>query len=808
MVNRMKERDALWQSLIEVDSSRCARLVLLEGPAGCGKSRLAQWLCEEADARAGVTVLRTTHSAIREPTNGLAPMLSRAFRCRGLERRELVERLAQVLPRIGLAELDEVHALAELIRPATPTEQAQGARAIRFHDARERYNLIRRVILRLASNGSESDQPRTVIVWLDDLQWGQDSLAFVQYLLTQQITNPSPILIVGTIQLGALQERPEETSQVEALRAHDHTLQITVDPLVAGHQRELVKSLLGKEGHLVERVARRTAGNPLFAVQLVGDWVERGVLLTGPGGVVFQPGATVDLPDNLHAIWDSRIDRFLNQHESRAGQALEVAATLGDKVDRQEWRAASERLGVRPSPALVAGLVRHRLVQADADGDGWSFSHPMLRECLERRARDSRRATQVHLACARMLQERSDKQPGSAERIGTHLLRGGEAMEALSYFLRAAEERFSQGSFHQVSALLNDWEQAMVAEGMSASEPMWGQGWLLRGRVERSLGHTEAALQVIQRAMRVAEEQGWPDIVANSLCEEGIVLHRMGESERGWKRLRKAEKSATKIGDETLLARVLNGQGDLLITQGRLDEATQAFAKVRSLAAQNGHTEQEADSHFQLGRTCKQAGRLTDARDHLSLSIELFESIGARWGLAKAVNELGEICRLENQLGEAGRYYRLALEKMDELGLAEATIPRLNLALVMLQQGKYEEAQPLIAHAHAQFTRSGSKSRLSLTHLLSLVCETAQGIWIDWDYHLSQARVLLADSGFVDIDIAMCATEAGELAFTAGFSDRAIDAWDLAMDQWNVLDRPEDANKVQIRIREAGQRPQ
>ena len=88
------------------------------------------------------------------------------------------------------------------------------------------------------------------------------------------------------------------------------------------------------------------------------------------------------------------------------------------------------------------------------------------------------------------------------------------------------------------------------------------------------------------------------------------------------------------------------------------------------------------------------------------------------------------------------------------------------------------------------------------------MCETAQGIWIDWDYHLSQARVLLADSGFVDIDIAMCATEAGESAFTAGFSDRAIDAWDLAMDQWNVLDRPEDANKVQIRIREAGQRPQ
>ena len=47
---------------------------------------------------------------------------------------------------------------------------------------------------------------------------------------------------------------------------------------------------------------------------------------------------------------------------------------------------------------------------------------PHARECLERRARDSRRATQVHLARARMLQNEV-MSFGSAERIGTHLLR-------------------------------------------------------------------------------------------------------------------------------------------------------------------------------------------------------------------------------------------------------------------------------------------------------------------------------------------------------------------------------------------------
>ena len=107
-----------------------------------------------------------------------------------------------------------------------------------------------------------------------------------------------------------------------------------------------------------------------------------------------------------------------------------------------------------------------------------------------------------------MLQARTREQPGNAERIGTHLMHGGETLEALSYFLQAASEAFDQGAFHHVNTLLNEWEQAMVDQGMPASEPMWGQGWLLRGQVDRALGRIEDAHPIINRAMRVAEEQG------------------------------------------------------------------------------------------------------------------------------------------------------------------------------------------------------------------------------------------------------------------------------------------------------------
>jgi hypothetical protein len=55
---------------------------------------------------------------------------------------------------------------------------------------------------------------------------------------------------------------------------------------------------LGIEGALAERVARRTSGNPLFAVQLVGDWVSRGLLEPSQGGFRLTQGAKVDLPED------------------------------------------------------------------------------------------------------------------------------------------------------------------------------------------------------------------------------------------------------------------------------------------------------------------------------------------------------------------------------------------------------------------------------------------------------------------------------------------------------------------------------
>lgn len=77
-----------------------------------------------------------------------------------------------------------------------------------------------------------------------------------------------------------------------------------------------MEHLLGLTGELSATVAERTQGNPLFAVQLIGDWVNRGVLVVGNGGFELAPGVEAPVPDAVHDLWTRRLDRILGHRAS------------------------------------------------------------------------------------------------------------------------------------------------------------------------------------------------------------------------------------------------------------------------------------------------------------------------------------------------------------------------------------------------------------------------------------------------------------------------------------------------------------
>ena len=539
MVDRVFERTRVWEGLHRVETQGKAHLIVLRGPAGSGKTRLAEWLGETAHELAGATVLRARHSVSGEPGSGLADMLARQLRCTGLPRAEVLQRVEHLVQRTSLVDADEAVALTELLSPATPADNEADAPVVRFGSPRERFALIRRVLERL------DPTPRPVVLVIDDAQWGSEALSFSEWLLQTQNQHPAPIFIVLTAQEVALAERPDAAVVLERLSQRDDTRVVEVGPLPREAHAQLVRALLGMDGELVSRVTRRTAGNPLFAVQLVGDWALRGVLERGDRGFRLKKGAKVHIPDDLHAVWRSRVERLLEGHGDAEARALELAATLGDKVDNQEWRALCARLGIRADlKRLLGRLLVLRLARVDAAGGGWLFGHPMLRESLVRHAQEAGQSAESHRACASMLEVRHGRQPGLAERIARHLVEAGDDRDALSYLLEAAQERVTKGDLSIAERILDERAAALQRLEVSLDDPIWADSWFLRLRVLRVQGRTEEAEPYVEEAIVSARINGWRDVLARARIQQGLLLYRRGHFLRAWRRLRQAEQIA------------------------------------------------------------------------------------------------------------------------------------------------------------------------------------------------------------------------------------------------------------------------
>ncbi|MFU8807404.1 MAG: hypothetical protein ACNA8W_26580, partial [Bradymonadaceae bacterium] len=74
--------------------------------------------------------------------------------------------------------------------------------------------------------------------------------------------------------------------------------QIELGSLSEEEHRRLIGSMLGLDESLHDELVRRTGGNPLFAVELLRSFVERGVLEPGQAGFRLKKEAAITSNDH------------------------------------------------------------------------------------------------------------------------------------------------------------------------------------------------------------------------------------------------------------------------------------------------------------------------------------------------------------------------------------------------------------------------------------------------------------------------------------------------------------------------------
>ena len=374
------ERERELATLHEALEGACAHegaLLLIEGPAGVGKTELGRETRAAAHGR-GMAVVAATGSELELPY---------AF---GVVR--------QLLEPIVAGHAEDGDLFAGAARPATRLFESDGLSVAVGDAGFEALHSLYWLIVNLADRA-----PLLVVV--DDCQWADtDSLRFLSYLAQRIEGLPIAMVLAG---------RPAESTDGAApslwsqIASRPSAVALHLRPLSAAAALVLARDRLGAEAD--ETFCRAchiaTGGNPLFLSELL-----RGIEAEG-----LAPSAAA--ANAVQSVGPAAVSRFVLHRLAALGpSAAEVARAVAVVGDDSAIELVATMAGVSLTAAREAA---DDLVRADvlARGSRLGFVHPIVRAALyedllpgERRVR--------HAAAADALTEAG----ASAERIAGHLL--------------------------------------------------------------------------------------------------------------------------------------------------------------------------------------------------------------------------------------------------------------------------------------------------------------------------------------------------------------------------------------------------
>lgn len=784
LVGREAEQDRLWAALLDTVEAGRPRVVVLQGEAGCGKSRLARWMTERCHEVGAAEVLRVDCDAAQDP---LVDCVVEHLAVRRADPEERLQRIQRHLAAYGEDNPYEAAALRDFLSAAMD----RTTRSIAAVPADANARLVAPVALmqRLCSR-------RPVVLWLDDLHQRPQLLDFV--LRLDRIGFDLPVLILATVR----DDLPGASDVFRGLEEMDRKEYMHIGSLPRRAWGALASSVLVLAPELAEQVGQRAAGNPLFAVQLVADWVQRNLLVESPVGFGLRAGVAMDLPDGLHQVWQERIADLLADRPAADGQALEIAALLGARVDEVEWLAACRASGAEPSPDLAELLLARQLTTAAAQLPGaprqWAFTHGLLRESLHRRAAEGGRAADNHRACAVAILAARDA--FAAERAGRHYLDADDPERAIDPLLAAAAERVDLGDWERAERLVALREDALDALDAPRTDARRARNEALLAGMELGRNRPDRAVEIATRLLQVASDEGWTDLDANARLVLARSACSRGDLPQARDQFEAAELLAEEIDDLSMEVNSRAGLGLVRLLEGQLGTAREATRAARAGYAEFGDAHGVAAMNLQLSWIAAQAGELTRASRRVDEAARQFEALGARSAVAQCHTQRGWLARALGDPQGAAEALGVALELNEALGGAGALVPLVKLGILQTEAGDLDSGRRSLEGALQGLEGIGAWDAMGVLQVLLLPSCAAAEDWDAWDRLLPEAEVILAGTALADDSVATFARQAGDLAHRAGERVRAERAWLLALGQLRRLGRLVEARDLQAQV--------
>ena len=663
-----------------------ARMVLVSGVAGIGKSRLSWEFFKYIDGLAG-DVLWHSGRCLSYGEGVSYWALSEMVRARlQISEEDPPDLVAQRL-RAGLERWIGNAADREFITPRLG--QLLGLATPQVLAKEELFSGWRLFFERLAEH-------EPVVMVVEDLQWADAGLVdFLDHLLEWSGDHAIFLLVLT---------RPEGTDRRGLALSRRNVTNLSLDPLSDEVMGELLDGLVsGLPGSARARIIERAEGIPLYAIETVRGLLDKGVLEKGDDGSLHLVGelGELEIPPGLTALIASRLDA-LSPEERRL---VKECSVLGGSFPRQAIGALSE---IEPAllDELLSSLVRKEVLTVRADKlsperGQYAFTQSLIRSVAydsltraERKARHLRTAEHLRTAFP-------DEGAEVAEVIAAHLLDAYQAAgedpdadelraEAREAYTRAGERAEAVGALEAAeSAYLKAVALSSQGAEQAALTERAGQMAQLAGWYERSVVHFEKAIATYVEAGHVVD-------TARVTGRLGTSLDNLGRGEQAIARLYEALASleATAASPE-VVADLQVRLGGALVFSGHVDEATGPLEEALTLAQHHELGEQLAQGLSSKAVLLSYAGRAEEAK----ALFELCVSVSRREGLPRreltAESNLADLC-MTHDLPGAEEHAEAALALARRWGLrANEAVAANNLMYALTMAGRLVEANEL-----------------------------------------------------------------------------------------------------------------
>ena len=289
--------------------------------------------------------------------------------------------------------------------------------------AQQRKELILRT---LANRAFLAVQRAPVLLAVEDAHWVDPS--------TNELLRDIVLRMHGAPIYVLLTHRPEWSPDWS--KGLSHVTGVAVGRLTNQQIRLFIRSILGAvSDRLVDRIAERTDGVPLFVEELTRSILESGA----------DANEDVEIPDSLQGSLMARLDRL----SATSKEVAQVAAVIGREFDRDLLAQVAALAAPILDDALRQLLTAQLVVMGGTSQQSLLFRHALIQDAAYQSLLTRKRFQSHHAIADAMVRSHPDIVATQPELVARHYTEGRREDLALPYWKKAGERALERSANHE-----------------------------------------------------------------------------------------------------------------------------------------------------------------------------------------------------------------------------------------------------------------------------------------------------------------------------------------------------------------------